>query len=189
MDHRRLLDVWFGERARHRWFTVDRAFDEELRRDFAPWVEAALAGELSGWEATPEGSLALILLLDQLPRNLFRASRRAYEGDPAARRIADQSLAHGFDRRVPPDRRLFFYLPFQHSETGVDQRRSVTLIGALAGDLPPALHDAGRDWLDWALSHQALIERFGRFPQRNASLGRGTTEAEEDYLATTDPGF
>ena len=189
MDHRRLLDVWFGERARHCWFTVDRAFDEALRRDFAPWVEAALAGELSGWEATPEGSLALILLLDQLPRNLFRASRRAYEGDPAARRIADQSVARGFDRRVPPDRRLFFYLPFQHSEAGADQRRSVKLIGALAADLPPALRDTGRDWLDWAPRHQALIERLGRFPQRNASLGRASTAAEEEYLATTDPGF
>jgi uncharacterized protein (DUF924 family) len=189
MDHRRLLDFWFGEGARHRWFTVDRAFDEELRRNFGPWVEAALAGELAAWEATPDGSLALILLLDQLPRNLFRASRRAYEGDPAVRRIADQSVARGFDRRVPPDRRLFFYLPFQHSEDAVDQRRSVRLVGALAADLPQALGDAGRDWLDWALRHQALIERFGRFPQRNASLGRAATEAEDEYLATTDPGF
>ena len=189
MDPRRLLEIWFGDHARRWWFTPDRAFDEELRRDFAPWVDAALAGELPHWEAAPDDSLALLLLLDQLPRNLFRGTRRAHDGDPAARRVAEQSVARGFDRRVPPDRRLFFYLPFQHSEDALDQRRSVKLIGALAADLPPALHDSGRGWLDWALRHQALIERFGRFPQRNDRLGRAATAAEEDYLATADPGF
>jgi len=188
MDHRKLLEFWFGERARRSWFVPDRAFDEALHRDFAPWVEAALAGELSAWEAAPDSSLALILLLDQLPRNLFRGSRRAYDGDPSARRVADQSVARGFDRRVPPDRRLFFYLPFQHSEDGIDQRRSVKLVAALAADLPPALRDLGQGWVDWALRHQALVERFGRFPQRNDTLGRAATAAEEEYLATADSG-
>ena len=189
MDHRKLLDFWFGERARRAWFAVDRAFDEELRREFGPMVEAALAGSLTDWEATPDGSLALVLLLDQLPRNIYRDTRRAFDGDAAARRVADQSLARGFDGRVPPDRRLFFYLPFEHAEDAGDQRRAVRLIAALVAALAPASRDAGAAWLDAALRHQALIERFGRFPQRNARLGRAATTEEEEFLASTDPGF
>jgi uncharacterized protein (DUF924 family) len=189
MDHGRLLDFWFGEQARRWWFAADRAFDEELRRDFGPMVEAALAGGLTDWEAAPDGSLALLLLLDTLPRNIYRDSRRAFDGDAAARRIADQSLARGFDGRVPPERRLFFYLPFQHGEDAGDQRRAVRLIGALVAALPPALRDAGAGWLEAALTRQAVIERFGRFPQRNARLGRAATAAEDEFLATAAPDF
>ena len=189
MDHRRLLDVWFGERARRCWFTVDRAFDEELRRDFAPWVEAALAGELSGWEATPEGSLALILLLDQLPRNLFRASRRAYQGDPAARRIADQSVARGFDRHVPPDRRLFFYLPFQHSEVLADQDCSVKLFTRWASEHPEDRRAHADDEMTYVIRHHEIIRRFGRFPHRNAILGRASTPDEIAFLREPGSSF
>lgn len=178
-----LLTLWFGERARRCWFDPDPAFDAELRQRFAGLVERALAGELATWEAEPERCLALLLLLDQLPRNLFREGARAYAGDAAARRVAAQAVARGFDLRLPPDRRLFVYLPFQHGEDAADQRRSVQLIGALRAALPPDRRAEGEVWYEHALQHQAVIERFGRFPPRNPRLGRGATEAEEAYLA------
>jgi len=142
-----LLDWWFGDALsasevaaqRHGlWFGKSACEDMASDLRFGSPTRQALDGGLADWAGSAQGWLALILLLDQLPRNLFRSGRRAYEGDPAARRVADQSVARGFDRSVPPDRRLFFYLPFQHSEDGLDQRRSVRLIGALARDLPPA---------------------------------------------------
>jgi uncharacterized protein (DUF924 family) len=178
-----LLALWFDERVRRRWFDADPAFDAELRRRFTPLVERALAGELAIWEAEPESCLALLLLLDQLPRNLFRDSARAYAGDAAARRAAAQAVERGFDRRLPPERRLFLYLPFQHSEDPGDQRRSVRLIGALCDALPAGGRAEGEVWYEHALQHQAAIERFGRFPHRNDALGRSSTEEEESYLA------
>ena len=178
-----LLALWFGDRGRRCWFDPDPDFDGELRQRFLLLVEQALAGQLSHWEAEPESCLALLLLLDQLPRNLHRGEARAHAGDPAARRIAAQAVERGFDRRLPPDRRLFVYLPFQHSEDAADQRRSVRLIGALREALPPARRAEASAWYEHALAHQAAIERFGRFPHRNARLGRSSTEAEEAWLA------
>jgi uncharacterized protein (DUF924 family) len=182
-DAEALLALWFDERGRRCWFEPDPDFDAELRQRFAGLVERALAGELAAWDAQPESCLALLLLLDQLPRNLWREDRRAFAGDAAARRVAAQAVERGFDRRLPPDRRLFVYLPFQHGEDPADQRRSVRLIGALRHALPPALRAEGGVWYEHALQHQAVIERFGRFPHRNARLGRSSTEAEESYLA------
>ncbi|HEY1585287.1 MAG TPA: DUF924 family protein, partial [Polyangia bacterium] len=124
----------------------------------------------------------LLLLLDQLPRNLWRDGRRAFAGDAAARRIAAQAVERGFDQRLPPDRRLFVYLPFQHGEDPADQRCSVRLIGALRQALPPALSAEGAVWYEHALQHQAAIERFGRFPHRNMILGRTCTQEEMAFL-------
>jgi len=184
MDHRKLLDFWFGERARRAWFAVDRAFDEELRREFGPMVEAALAGSLTDWEATPDGSLALVLLLDQLPRNIYRDSRRAFDGDAAARRVADQSLARGFDGRVPPDRRLFFYLPFEHAEDAAAQAEALRLFARLGAD-----HPALADLEGWAKKHADIVVRFGRFPHRNAVLGRESTAEEIEFLSQPGSSF
>ena len=182
-DAEALLALWFGERGRRCWFAPDPAFDAELRQRFLALVEQALEGRFTDWEAEPESCLALLLLLDQLPRNLFRDQDRAHAGDAAARRIAALAVERGFDRRLPPERRLFVYLPFQHGEDAADQRRSVRLIGALREALPPARRGEAAVWYEHALQHQAVIERFGRFPHRNARLGRVSSEAEEAWLA------
>jgi uncharacterized protein (DUF924 family) len=159
------------------WFTKDDTFDAEIRTRFLPIYEAAAAGALADWEATPDGALALTIVLDQFPRNMFRRDARAFAADAAARAVADRALARGFDKQVPSGERLFFYLPFEHSETMADQERCCTLFRAL-GDA---------DLLRWAELHADIIRRFGRFPHRNAVLGRATTPAEKSFL--DDDGF
>ena len=181
---RAVIDFWFGpegdpdrERRRAIWFKSTEAFDAELRRRFLADYEAAAAGALGAWEATAEGALALVLLLDQAPRNVFRATPRAYATDAAAREAADRALARGFDQMVPPAWRLFFYMPFHHSEDLADQRRSVALIDTLPRnpDRRGSLRRYGRPYIE-------VIERFGRFPHRNAILGRPSTAEETAFL-------
>lgn len=176
---RRLLDFWFAPEVASRWFVTDPGLDKELDERFRPLVDQALAGGLSDWTAAPEGALALVILLDQLPRNLWRGTARAFSGDARARRVADEAIARGFDLRLSPDRRTFLYLPFEHSENLADQRRAVALF-----------RDRGTpDGLDWAEKHLAVIERFGRFPHRNAALGRADTVEEAEYLSQPGAGF
>lgn len=155
-----------------RWFNKDTAFDAEIRERFLATHETAAAGRLSAWETTAEGALALLILLDQLPRNMFRDSARAFTTDPLARAIAAGALVRGFDAQVPADMRTFFYLPFEHSEDMADQERALALYKA-AGDA---------DNLKWAELHADIIRRFGRFPHRNAVLGRATTPDEQAFL-------
>jgi uncharacterized protein (DUF924 family) len=155
-----------------KWFAKDDAFDAETRTRFLDTYEAAAAGKLADWEATPEGALALIIVLDQFPRNMFRRDARAFAADAAARAVADRALARGFDARVPEGERMFFYLPFEHSEAMADQDRCCGLFAALGN----------ADLLRWAELHADIIRRFGRFPHRNAALGRTTTPEEADYL-------
>jgi uncharacterized protein (DUF924 family) len=182
---RALLDTWFGppgdpERERHRdiWFKSTAEFDASLRNAFLADYETGAAGELRSWEALPEGALALVLLLDQIPRNIFRGTPRAYASDAAARAAADRALARGFDRLVPEVWRRFFYMPYHHSENLADQQRSVALFGALPRDPDRrgALRRYGRPYVE-------VIERFGRFPHRNEILGRKSTPAEIALLA------
>ena len=154
-----------------KWFKKDEAFDAEIRRRFLATYEAAAAGAL-GWDETPEGALALLIVLDQFPRNMFRGSARAFAADPLARKIAAQAIERGFDRQVAVPERGFFYLPFEHSETLADQERCVALNRA-SGDA---------DALKWAELHADIIRRFGRFPHRNAVLGRVTTPEEQAFL-------
>ncbi|MCC6890921.1 MAG: DUF924 family protein [Hyphomicrobiales bacterium] len=156
-----------------RWFGKDDALDAEIGRRFLATYEAAAAGRLSHWEATPSGALALMLLLDQFPRNMFRGNARAFATDADARAIADRAIARGHDRAVAADARMFFYLPFEHSEAVEDQERSCALFRAL-GDA---------EALRWAELHADIIRRFGRFPHRNVALGRDTSEAERAFLA------
>jgi uncharacterized protein (DUF924 family) len=155
-----------------KWFAKDEAFDAEIKARFLPTYEAAAAGKLSDWETTPEGALALVIVLDQFPRNMFRGDARAFAADAAARAVADRALPRGFDSGVPADERMFFYLPFEHSETMADQERCCGLFEALGN----------ADLLRWAELHADIIRRFGRFPHRNAVLGRTTTPAEKAYL-------
>jgi uncharacterized protein (DUF924 family) len=155
-----------------KWFRKDTAFDAEIASRFLASYEAAVAGRHSGWEATPEGALALLIVLDQFPRNMFRVNARAFAADPLARAVADRAIARGFDQQVPAAERTFFYLPFEHSEDLADQERSVTLMRATGN----------ADLLKWAELHADIIRRFGRFPHRNAALGRVTTAAEQAFL-------
>jgi uncharacterized protein (DUF924 family) len=153
------------------WFTKDDAFDARFRELFIGVHEAAGRGELDAWQATPEGALALILLLDQFPRNAFRSTPRMYESDAKARRIAAAAIAAGHDSHVDTELRTFVYLPFSHSESLQDQERAVELF-----------HRIGGDDLAYAERHHDVVRRFGRFPHRNAILGRETTEEEQRYL-------
>jgi uncharacterized protein (DUF924 family) len=155
-----------------KWFRKDAAFDEEIRARFLPSIAAAGGGRLAHWEATPEGALALVILLDQFPRNVFRGCAGAFAADPLARAVADRAIARGFDQRVPDAERQFFYLPFEHSETLVDQERCLALMRALGN----------ADHLKWAELHADIIRRFGRFPHRNPALERITTAAEQAFL-------
>ena len=154
------------------WFKIDDRFDDSIRERFLPTYEAASDGKLSSWEATSEGALALLLLLDQFPRNMFRGSARMFATDPMARAIAAAALVRGFDAEVPAELRSFFYLPFEHSENIKDQERSVALCKA-SGDA---------DLLKWAVVHADIVRRFGRFPHRNVVLGRATTPEEQAFL-------
>jgi len=155
-----------------RWFKKDPAFDDEIRERFLATHEAAAAGQLSDWEQSAQGALALLILLDQFPRNMFRGDARAFATDPLARAIAAGAIIRGFDSQVPKEMRGFFYLPFEHSENLADQERCI------------AFHKAIDDTegLKWAEIHADIIRRFGRFPHRNAALGRTTTAEEQAFL-------
>jgi uncharacterized protein (DUF924 family) len=155
-----------------KWFAKDNAFDAEFRRRFEADHLAAARRERDDWADTPPGALALCLLLDQFPRNCFRGTGHAFATDPLARLIARRAIAAGHDQAFEEELRPFFYLPLQHSEDLDDQRQSLALFGALT---PP---DADK----WARHHHDVIARFGRFPHRNAALGRVTTPEEAAFL-------
>jgi uncharacterized protein (DUF924 family) len=155
-----------------KWFGKDAAFDREIAARFLATHEAAAAGHLADWEATPAGALALLILLDQFPRNMFRGTARAFATDPLARAVAERAIARGFDDRAASAERMFFHLPFEHSENLADQERSLAL-SRRAGD-----GKADR----YAEIHADIIRRFGRFPHRNAVLGRTTTPQEQAFL-------
>ena len=155
-----------------KWFGKDADFDRAIAAQFLPAHEAAAAGQLSDWAATPDGALALLLLLDQFPRNMFRGSARAFATDPLARTVADRAVAQGFDEAAASGERMFFYLPFEHSENLADQERSLALSRRAGGGT------ADR----YAEIHADIIRRFGRFPHRNAMLGRVTTPEEQAFL-------
>jgi uncharacterized protein (DUF924 family) len=188
---REILDFWFlppeaegyGQ-PRMAWFRKDATFDEAIRARFLAAVEAALAGKLDEWATTPQSALALLILLDQFTRNLFRGEARCFAGDAAALRVAETVIANGWDQAINAVERTFVYLPFEHSEALADQERSLALFGALAATDPGA---AG--FLDYAQRHHEVIVRFGRFPHRNAALGRPSSAEEIAYLALPGSGF
>jgi uncharacterized protein (DUF924 family) len=161
-----------GPRA---WFAKSPAFDAELRSRFLDLHMAASRGELDDWAGTAEGALALLLLLDQFPRNMFRGSAHAFASDPLARAVARRAIEAGLDGQAPVELRPFFYLPFEHSEDPTDQALAVELCETLV-----PLGDA--DSVKWAKVHKDIIDRFGRFPHRNACHGRRTTPEEQAFL-------
>ena len=155
-----------------KWFKKSAAFDEAIRLKFEPSHHRAARGEYDAWGESAEGTLALLLLLDQFPRNLFRNSAHAFATDPKARSIARAAVERGFDRQVDAALRNIFYLPFEHSEDLADQDYGLALC-AEAGDA---------DSLKWAGLHRDIIARFGRFPHRNGALGRASTADEQEFL-------
>ena len=179
-----VLTFWFqGDRNNFReaWFRRDPAFDAAIRARFGDATEAARGGDFAGWAATAEGTLALLILLDQFPRNLYRASPLAFASDARARDVARAGLRHA--DAMTPTERSFLYLPFEHSENLYDQDVSVHLFGIMAGE--PGMAST----LDYAERHREVIRRFGRFPHRNAALGRVNTAEEVAYLAQPGAGF
>jgi uncharacterized protein (DUF924 family) len=184
-DFFEVLAFWFGapqspERGRRRreWFRKSTTFDAEVRRRFLPTWERALRGDCAGWEATPLAALALVVVLDQFARNMFRGEARAFASDPQALAAARRILEHGFDRVLSPVERSFAYLPFEHAEDLAAQRRSIALFAPLGSDLA-----------DYARRHYEIIARFGRFPHRNASLGRESTAEEREFLDQPGSSF
>jgi uncharacterized protein (DUF924 family) len=179
MNAEDILNFWFYEVGRERWFTDDRTLDQQIRERFLPLYEQAAEGKLEAWEATPEGVLALLLLLDEFPRRMFRGSRRAFETDEQAIELARNSIIKHFDDRIDRQFKLFFYLPFLNSESMGDQRLALFYIRERTKEA---------EWLDRAEQHFHTIQRFGRFPQRNPILGRELTADEAEFLQKASGG-
>jgi uncharacterized protein (DUF924 family) len=174
-----ILGFWFGELGHQDWFRRDEAIDATIASRFGGVYQELRGGVPETWLATPEGVLAAILVLDQFPRNMFRDDARAFATDGMALALAKQAIADGIDKTLTPDQRAFIYMPLQHSEDDADQALSVGLYAMLGIPLN----------LDFALRHKAVIDRFGRFPHRNAVLGRQSSAAEAAYLAKPGPPF
>ena len=184
----KILAFWFGEsddygKSRLQWFKKDATFDEEIRRLFLSTYEAAASGQLADWKNDAQSCLALIVVLDQFPRNMFRGSARAFVADALAFAAANHALLRGFDREMKPVERQFVYLPLEHSESLSDQEHCLKLMLELSG-FPET-----RDLHIWAEKHLVIIRRFGRFPHRNVALGRQSTTEEIAFLTEPGSGF
>lgn len=185
-----LLDFWFGDTSdpdklerRHKlWFSSTKAQDRELRERFAALHEQAVRGELHAWMAEPRTALALVLLLDQLSRNLYRGTARAFANDAQALALAKESIERAYDRSLGVLERVFLYMPFEHSESLDDQHSSLELFGALMRAAPEPLENYLKSAYEHAVLHCEIVERFGRFPHRNELLGRQSTASEKQYL-------
>jgi len=180
-----IIEFWFGNadaddygRERPEWFVKNAAFDAEISTKYIRVLEAARVGQLDMMADSPEGAVALVVVLDQFPRNVYRNDARAFENDAHALRLAHDALERGFDAEVMPVMRKFLYLPFEHSENLTDQERSLALFASLDGQS-----------LEWAQKHHAIIDRFGRFPHRNAVLGRISTPEEKAFLTEPNSSF
>ncbi len=172
-----------------RWFRVDEDFDREIAHRFGSLPLRARAGELDDWGDSPRAALALAIVLDQLPRNLFRGQARAFEFDADARRVARAALHSGHDAELQPLEAVFLYLPFEHSEDLADQSRSVALFAQLQARVPASVLPMYERFSDYAGRHHEVIARFGRFPHRNRSLGRAATPEELAYLEAGGEAF
>lgn len=175
-----VLDFWFGELTPKDWFEKNDTVDRRIREQFGGTYENVARDAAPGQALTsPQHALATLIVLDQFPRNLFRGTARTFESDAGALALAHAAVDRSLDARVAATQRLFFYLPFEHSEALSDQNHSVALFERL-GD---------REYLRFAIAHRDIVSRFGRFPHRNAVLGRTSTPAEIDFLATPGSSF
>lgn len=186
-----VLDFWLGDGVTQdwptqdlgkRWFSGGAELDAEIRARFGAAVDEALAGGLRDWEQPPLRRLALVILLDQFTRNVFRGSARAFAGDARAQQLVRQAVAAGEDQQLPWAARLFLYMPLMHAESPALQEECVARFTRLVADAPPALKQRLQGNLDYAHQHRDIIALFGRFPHRNAALGRADTPEEKDFL-------
>ncbi len=175
-----VLAFWFAEGRREQWFRADPSFDVLVKEILGPAYQRAASGECDDWAGTAAGAQALVLLLDQVPRNLFRNDPRAFATDEKARQVAHAAIGKGFDKGVSQVERLFLYMPFEHSEALEDQEYCCRLVAGL---------DEDPGWIDYARQHRDIVARFGRFPHRKAVLGRLCTPEEEAFLKEPDSSF
>jgi uncharacterized protein (DUF924 family) len=191
-EARAVRDFWFGElpltaaelgRRMKFWFGAENEErDAQIRARFGTLLERAASGALAGWADGPHRRLSLIILLDQFPRNMFRGTARAFAYDDQALALTLSGMQSAADAALDVVERIFFYMPLEHAESREAQDESLAAFRRLLGEAPPELHAVCEDSLAWAAKHRAIIERFGRFPHRNALLGRASTPAEEEWL-------
>ena len=185
-----VLDFWFGRshspefgKVQNKWFKKDADFDAEIVTNFLPQYELAVSGQLDSWQDSPENCLALIILVDQFPRNMFRGTPQTFATDNKALAAAQHAVNNNFDRALLQVQKWFIYLPFEHSENLEHQQKSVELFRQLSGE------PDSDSVIDFAMRHFKIIERFGRFPHRNQILGRETTPEEAEFLKQPGSGF
>ena len=192
------LDFWFGtdpddavvaQAQASLWWSKNKLTDDEIRSRFEDRVRAAAQGELDPWAATARGRLALILLLDQLPRNIYRETAQAFRHDGKALALSLEGLDLGKDRQLRPIQRVFFYLPLEHSECLAHQERSLACFSDLVATVPAEQKSIFEEYLNFAVRHRDIIARFGRFPHRNKILGRASTAEESAFLAEPGSSF
>jgi uncharacterized protein (DUF924 family) len=190
MNYSEILDFWFGApdspeygQIHSQWFTKNPEFDQQMRSLFLPQYQLAATGELDDWKKQPLSCLALIILLDQFPRNVFRDTPQSFATDHLAVQLADWAIEQGFDRQVLLVQRWFIYLPLEHDENLVNQERSVQLFAAFKDD------PQSSNTYEYALRHRDIIAQFGRFPHRNSILGRKSTPAETEFLQQPGSSF
>lgn len=176
-----ILTFWFDETQPQQWFQTNPDFDALIRERFTEAYEKARDGILDDWRRDADGCLALCILLDQFPRNMFRGTKQAFATDGKGLVVAKYAVSKGFDQVLPPLKRRFIYLPYEHSENLNDQRKCVELFEKMTKDDPLGY--------DYAVRHLKVIEAYGRFPHRNKILGRMNTPEEEEYLARPGAGF
>jgi uncharacterized protein (DUF924 family) len=193
-----LLLEWFGTlqpngavdpEFRKRWWTKDAAFDAHLRERWGDMLRSARTGELNSWAQTPQGALALVILLDQFSRNIHRDTKEMFAADPQALAIAKQALSQGFHQALPYEQRVFLYMPLMHSEDLNDQEQCISLFKHLVAEAPSPLSEHFNTNVDFAIRHRDIIQRFGRFPHRNAILERETTTEEQAALTQPNSSF
>jgi uncharacterized protein (DUF924 family) len=193
-----ILEFWFGLNADDKavaaeqsklWWMKHPETDQRIRQRFEAYVAKAANGELDTWSATPRGRLALILLTDQFPRNIYRDTPQAFSFDPLARSWSKEGIRHGLDKSLRPIERVFFYLPLEHSESLEDQEQSVALYQELIADAGPEQKSTFDGFLDFAIRHRDIVKRFDRFPHRNRILGRKSTAEEIAFLQEKGSSF
>jgi uncharacterized protein (DUF924 family) len=197
-DIHRILDFWFSEQEltapqidsrMERWFGTDPQQDKRIRDEFGDLVEQALQGHLDDWAKSIQGRLALILLLDQFCRNIFRGSPRAFAGDKQALKLCVEASMNNEYRALTPEQRVFFFMPLQHAESLSVQDKSVRIYNALADGVSDTLRETFLTFVQFAELHRDIVARFGRFPHRNRHLGRSNTAEEDAFLAADGPSF
>ena len=197
-DIRRVLDFWFQpgtmdqptiDSRMDRWFTADAVTDAVLRNEFGPLVEQASKGQLDAWAATPEGRLALILMLDQFRRSIFRGTPKAFSRDPHALKLCVEGAMKGDYKTLNPFQQAFYFMPLQHAESLKIQERSVKIYEGLVTGVSDTLKATFATFAQFAELHHDIVESFGRFPHRNKTLGRANTAEEQEYLGSGAPSF